>query len=180
MLSIASLCKQMKLYATALLALTAVKGVLGWKILWQEEGGRQLEGQYYSQLFSDNQDSVTACLIVKDSIVRNDQALILGDCDLPNQAWYLDSDGLYHTQLDDGYCMQAGRTGKLKHGVKMRLFECDKSKKRQQFDGIGVIHLKDPEYDHLYVEFRGAHPNVNVDPIILKDEDAAHAGWSAD
>jgi len=173
----------MKFFASALLALTALNGVRGWKPLRytsEEEGGRQLEGIYYSQLVSDNQDSVSACLIVKDSIPHDDQKLILGDCDLPNQAWFLDSDGLYHTKLDDNYCMQAGRTGKLKHGVNMRLFKCNKSKKSQQFQGVGVIHLKDPAYSDLYVEFRGAHPNVNVDPIILKDNDAAHAGWSAD
>jgi hypothetical protein len=175
-----------KPFATALLALTALQGVSGWKALRytpeEEEGGeRQL--QAYSQLYADYPDSVAACLIVKDSNARDDQPLILGDCDLTNQAWSLDDDGLYHTKLDSDYCMQAGRGGEIKDGVKMRIFKCDKDEKRQQFKGpesIGRIKLKDQDYDDFCVEFRGVTPNVNVDPIIVKTCDHAVAGWSQD
>lgn len=91
--------------------------------------------------------------------------------------------GLYHTKLDDGYCMAAGRGGKIEHGTKMRLFRCEDNK-HQRFvgpdGGLGTIKLKDGEYDDLCVEFRGINPNINVDPIIMKRCNVAVAGWSQD
>ena len=181
----------MKLIATILLALSTLKDVTGWRALRVRDtpkegngGKRQLEDIYYSQLYADIPYPITSCLIVKNSQARNDQELILGNCDIPNQAWFLDKDGLYHTELDNDFCMQAGRGGgNIQQGTKMRLFQCDKDNKRQQFVGpqsIGTIKLKDPEYDHLCLEFRGVKPNVKVDPIILKKCDNVIGGWSKD
>jgi hypothetical protein len=173
----------MKLFATTLTAIMALKGSHGWKAIRSRgDSGRQLSS--YFQLWADVPD-VTACLIVKDSKARKGQKLILGDCNLSDQAWRLDGDGLYHTKLDSEYCMQAGRGGKkIKPGTRIRLFKCDKDKNRQQFrgpgDGIGTILLKDTDYDYLLVEFRGETPNVNVDPIIMKKRGASVAGWSQD
>jgi len=173
------------LYATTLFAIVALKGVYGWKAVREvsrDEEGRRLTS--YSQLYADIQEDFTACLIVKDSDARDDKKLILGDCGLPNQAWRRDADGLWHTKLNEDYCMQAGRGGKVGHGTKMRLFKCDNGEKRQQFvgpdGGIGGIKFKDPDYDDFCVEFRGNTPNINVDPIIVKTCDVSVAGWSAD
>lgn len=175
----------MKLLSTIVLIMATLKGVHGWAALRRrvsQEGNDPLALDYF-QLFTDG-PAVTGCLIVEDSRPRADQKLILGECDLSGQEWRLDDDSLYHTKLDDGMCMQAGRGGTPVHGTKLRIFPCDKANNLQHFEGpisetyTGGIRLKN--YPKLCVDWRGVNANINQDPIIVKDCNNVNGGWSRD
>ena len=113
---------------------------------------------------------------MKSSKAKADQPLILGSCDKPKQEWKFDN-GLFRTTLSETMCMQAGRGGTPKKGVKMRVFPCDKDNGLQQFvyDQV-TIKLKNTT---LCVAYRGVNSNVNVDPIILKTCNGQD-NWSED
>ena len=170
----------MKLLSTIVLIIATFKGGHGWNALRRRVSG---EGPDYFQLYTDG-PAVTGCLIVTVSKPRADQKLKLGNCDLPDQEWRLDTDFLYHTKLNDSMCMQAGRGGTPVHGTKLRIFPCDKNNTLQLFEGplsqtfLGAIRLKN--YPNLCVDWRGVNADINQDPIIIKDCKNKNGGWSAD
>ena len=169
----------MKLLSTIVLVMVTLKDCHGWTALRR----RVNQALDYFQLFTDG-PAETGCLIVTDSKPRADQKLTLGKCGLPGQEWRLDNDSLYHTNLDDGMCMQAGREGTPAHGTKLRIFPCDKNSTLQHFEGpisetyIGGIRLKN--YPNLCVDWRGVNANIKQDPIIVKDCKKVNGGWSRD
>jgi hypothetical protein len=172
----------MKLLSITILITVTLDAVQGWRALRrvsQEDNGSHRQLQDSFQLVSDDTYE-RACLIVAGSDAKRDQKLMLGECDLPDQAWKFDN-GLFRTTLDENMCMQAGRGGtRPTHGTKMRLFPCDKDKKIQQFDYNWVnIELKDT---NMCVIFRGHTADVSKDPIILKscDESDNQNNWSED
>jgi hypothetical protein len=132
----------------------------------------------YFGLVNDDAYPESGCLVVKNENPRNDQPLILGNCDF-NHNWRYDSDGLFHTELDDDKCMQAGRGGTPRRGTKMRLFDCDKNDELQQFD-YNQIDIKLRSNDDLCVGFRGDTSNVDDDPLLLKPCDKNGNNWSED
>lgn len=175
----------MKLLSTIVLIMATLESGHGWTALRRrvsEEGSDSLALDYF-QLFSDFPAEI-GCLIVTDSKPRADQKLKLGECDLPGQEWRLDTDYLYHTKLNDGMCMQAGRGGTPIQGTKLRLFPCDKNNNLQRFEGpisenyVGGIRLKD--FPKLCVSWRGVNTNINQDPIIVKNCENVDGGWSRD
>lgn len=121
----------------------------------------------------------TGCLVVKQSNVRAEQALILGDCGVDvNNTWRYNN-GLFHTKLNDRYCIQVGRGEQgPEPSRKMRLALCDATNDLQQFyhfELSGHIQLK--TNDKLCVEYHGKTANVNEDDIILKKCQSSVDGW---
>lgn len=111
------------------------------------------------------------CIELEDGRAENDNKLLLAPCN-SNQGWRYDSDGLFHSSVDDSKCMQAARGGSIRDGSKLRVFSCDKNDDGQvfSFDRTGHISLQsDPD---LCVVFRGTTANVGNDPIILKECDS--------
>jgi hypothetical protein len=111
------------------------------------------------------------CIEPEDGRAENDMKLFLAPCN-SNEGWRYDSDGLFHSSIDDTKCMQAARGGSIRDGSKLRVFSCDKNEEGQvfSFDRTGRISLQsDPD---LCVVFRGTTANIDNDPIILKECDA--------
>lgn len=108
------------------------------------------------------------CIELQDGKAENDNKLILGPCN-SNQGWRYDSDGLFHSSVDDSKCINGARMGTIRDGSKLRIYDCDKSEARQvfSFDQTGRISLKNNP--NLCVVFRGTTANIDVDPILLKD-----------
>lgn len=123
----------------------------------------------------------SGCLEVKDQNPRSGQPLILGDCS-KNYRWRLDSSNNFHTQLNDGMCMQAdpAEGQAIGKGVPLRLYPCDAKKSYQKFliELGGGIYLKD--YPDWCVGFQGNTANVGSDPLVLKDCDSDGNAWSSD
>ena len=109
-----------------------------------------------------------ACIKVQDGIATAGQALILGDCEEgTNDGWRLDSARLFHSELDDTLCLQAGRGSTARDGNVLRLFPCDASQNSQRFvysRGIGIRPLFSQQ---LCVVWKGGLPEINVDEILL-------------
>jgi len=129
-------------------------------------------------LCSDDAYPESGCMVVKGEKAKAGQSIILGNPGL-NHKWRYDSDGLFHSALDDTMCMQAGHRRPAGHGTKMRLYPCDKTNPLQWFSKDGVdIELQNSA--KLCVGFRGDKSHVDVDPLILKDCDKVGNNWSED
>lgn len=111
------------------------------------------------------------CIEPKDGRAENDMKLFLAPCN-SNQGWRYDSDGLFHSRIDDSKCMQAAHGGSIRDGSKLCAFACDKNEQGGQvfsFDRTSRISLQsDPD---LCIIFHGTTANINNDPIILKECD---------
>lgn len=120
----------------------------------------------------------SGCLVVKKSNVRAEQQLILGDCGVDATNTWRYNNGLFHSKLNDQFCIHVGRGKDPEHGRKMRLFPCDETNDLQQFyhfESTGHIKLKSNE--NLCVEFHGKNANIGEDDIILKKCEKSVDGW---
>lgn len=138
----------------------------------------------WTEIQSDS--GTSGCITVKNNEVYKYQKLIFGNCNAPG--WRLDiessneegDDGMFRTELDPSYCMQAGKNGKVKDGEFVRLVKCDSSKRLQKFryiNGGGIRPLSNLDYCMVW---RGVNGNVGIDPIIFKkcDEVVDRVQWS--
>jgi Ricin-type beta-trefoil lectin domain len=125
-----------------------------------------------------NDDVTGGCLVVAGENPQPGTFLILGNSGL-NHGWRYDNYGLFHTDLDDKMCMQAGRKTPAVAGAPMRLYPCDYNNPLQQFvyDHYD-IELKG--YKGLCVGFHGKTGEVDKDRLILKDCDKKGNNWSED
>lgn len=178
----------MKLFYTTpvalVIALFQTDAVYGqWKLQ------RQLEADMYGRIVSDDyyepdhpSSALSACIEVRNGNPRDDQKLILGDCESPGGGWRFDSEGLVHTELDDDQCMQAGRDGPARDGEKIRMFRCDASNDLQKFVFINGGGIRPQVDQDLCVVWHGTHANVGRDLIILKECDKVddRIDWSGD
>lgn len=151
-----------------------------------EEGCIQTESivvaaadEYVGEWFELSAREQTGCLVVEKSDARHEQKLILGDCGVDASTTWRYNNGLFHTKLNDDFCIQVGRGEKSPDpGRKMRLAPCDATNDLQQFyqfEMTGHIQLK--TNDKLCVEYHGKNANVNEDDIILKKCKSSVDGW---
>lgn len=140
-----------------------------------------VEDDEWNEIQTDWDAPVGGCAQVKDNKVKKYQGLILGDCNAPKRGWRLDDNGLFHTELDPSYCIQAGKHGKVKDGEKARLVKCDPSEPLQKFEYIrgGIRPATNTDFCMVW---RGVIQNLNVDPLIFKncDEQGGKTAWSGD
>ena len=109
-----------------------------------------------------------ACIKVKDGSAAEGQALILGDCEQgTNDGWRLDSARLFHSQLDDTMCIQAGRGRTARNGNVLRLFPCDATRKNQRFVYLRGIGIRPLFRQNLCVVWKGGLPEIDTDEILL-------------
>ena len=140
----------------------------------------------YTGTFNLNNDDAwpeSGCLVVQNERPKKGQRLILGSCG-ENHKWRYDKDGLLHTTLNQGMCMQVGfgddtnPIGDMS-GKGLRLNRCNKNNKRQVFDynwvDIRLRHDRD-----LCVGYQGTTSEVGKDNLILKDCDKVGNNWSQD
>jgi hypothetical protein len=99
-----------------------------------------VDEENYSLIQSDDYDGFnnpnspsSACIQVKNDNPRRNQKLILGDCEGRKLGWKLDDDGLFHTELDPAWCMQAGKAGTVGDGEYVRMRLCDPNEPLQKF-----------------------------------------------
>lgn len=149
-----------------------------------EEGCTQTESitaadDYTGEWFELSAREQTGCLVVKKSNVRAEQILILGDCGVDASNTWRYNNGLFHTKLNDRFCIQVGRREQdPEPSRKMRLAPCDATNDMQQFyqfELTGHIQLK--TNDKLCVEYHGKVANVNEDDIVLKKCKSSVDGW---
>lgn len=107
------------------------------------------------------------CIEPRDGRAENDNKLFLAPCN-SNQGWRYDSDGLFHSSVDDSKCMQVGRGGTIQDGSKLRVFTCNKNDNGQVFSFDSTGHLSLKSRPDLCVVFRGIAANVDIDPIVVK------------
>jgi Ricin-type beta-trefoil lectin domain len=111
------------------------------------------------------------CLVVKDEETISGQPIILGECEL-NHNWRNDSAYLFHSELDDGMCMQVvpPSGGSIKKGVQLYLYPCDSSNAKQKFvvnDNDG-LKISPKGYETYCAGYKGYNSDVGTDPIVLK------------
>lgn len=134
----------------------------------------------YDEYLDDPNAPTSACIQVRNDSPRNNQKLVLGDCSGDKIGWRFDSDGLVHTELDDDWCIQAGKRGPVKDGELARLKKCNPNEKLQKFVWINGGGIRPQSNDKLCLVWRGVKPNVGVDPIIFKNcvDADARIDWS--
>lgn len=158
------------LYAPLVLALAALDIVDG--ITNHQFSLRRLnhdeDGGDYILIASDDAET-SACVQVRNDHPRKNQRLVLGDCESEKPGWRLDNDGLFHTELDDDWCLQAGKRGAVKDGEFARMRKCDATETLQEFEWRNGGGIRPKSNDSLCLVWRGVHPNVGVDPLIFKD-----------
>jgi len=122
----------------------------------------------------------SACIQVRNDNPRNNQKLVLGDCQGPKPGWRFDADGLVHTELDDSWCIQAGKGGPVTDGEFARMKRCDPFNELQKFVYVNGGGIRPLSNQGLCMVWRGTHASVGVDPIIFKDcvEADARVDWS--
>jgi len=134
----------------------------------------------YSQIASEDYiykgnfsaGGIAACMTVTDGKAAENQDIIVDVCQEPSKTdgWRFDSSGLLHTQLDDDFCMQAGRNALPRGGNQVRLFPCDSEHANQKFvmkNGGGGIR---PEANQdLCLVWLGVQADLGSDPIVLKN-----------
>lgn len=107
-----------------------------------------------------------ACMEVRNGIATGRQRAVLGDCS--GAGWRMDDDGMFHSELNHDFCLQAGygSHNNLRTRV-LRIEDCDADNQLQRwaFENGGEIHpALDPE---LCVIWQGLNANVGRDQMYL-------------
>jgi len=124
-------------------------------------------------------DAGPGCVAVRNHDASNRNRVVLDGCYASGFAshWRLDGDGLLHSRMDDGYCMQAVSR---KENAPIRISPCDKDEDNQLFtwpQGFeGQICLKDNQ--DLCISPHG-QTQVIGDNIVLRSHDESY-GYSGD
>jgi len=128
---------------------------------------------YYSLYGGDGCVSVATTT----GIVESGNPIVLENCEDAGFAahWRLDGDGLFHSRLDEGYCMDASEAVE---GSVFSSAPCDKTKDTQRFswpDGFEapISLLSKP---NLYLDVQGQNDALG-DPVTLKSNGRE---WSGD
>jgi len=137
------------------------------------------EDDGYGLIMSDDSHE-SACVQVRNDHVRKNQRLILGDCNGLKAGWRLDDNGLFHTELDDEWCIQAGKRGQVEDGEFARMRKCNPSKELQQFEWRNGGGIRPLSNDEFCLVWRGNHADVGIDPLIFKycDDVEDRNDWS--
>ena len=150
------------------------------------EKGESSEDKFYGLIMSDDYDNEDAneraCIQVRDDNPRKNQRLILGNCKGYKAGFRFDGDGLIHTELDDDWCISAGKRGAIQDGEFARLRKCDPDSELQKFyyvDGGGIRPQSSTDYCMVW---EGNHADVGKDFIIFTNCDAAEdrIDWGGD
>lgn len=127
----------------------------------------------YWAIYSDDHDG---CLEVKNGKARDGQGLIWGDC-TGAALWRSDGQGRLHTELDDNFCVQAGRKGTPEDRDRLRLYECnDGPLQKWTNNAREIMPAANPT---LCVTTRGVNYNYG-DPMLLRDCDKTENDFSGD
>ena len=154
------------LYAPILIVLVALDAVHGKKNHFYLRRLTSDEDSY--GLIASDDAETSACVQVRNDYPRRNQKLVLGNCEGVKPGWRLDSDGLFHAELNDDWCIQAGKGGPVQDGEYARLRKCDSTEILQEFEWRNGGGIRPKSNELLCLVWRGVNPNVGIDPLIFK------------